>query len=222
VKKLINSFIGDIIEVENKEYTLTKKEEYLLNNTKAFRFTLFSDTNSIVIEIKREFALNYQIFKYSLIDSIAFSNNFISILGTNTLGYKNPKLSPSNIYKKVKLKKERYDLFKHIVSEDELPEDWEKEGYYKDENGNYYFFTKRYSPQIKKLSYEKRLSWEYKQDNNLRLMIETKGDKNSKIYIYKGKELRKSDLFVKSYRVLETSLQQERNQRQDSSHRLSF
>jgi len=218
LKKLLNSYIGDIVEVENKEYTLTKKEEYLLNGNKAFRFTLFSDTQTIILEIKREFALNYQIFKYSLIDSFEYNNNFISILGTNTLGYNNPKLSKTSIYKKVKLKKERYDLYKHIVSEDDLPEDYQSQGYHKDANGYYYFFTKKYSPQIKKSAYEKRLSWEYKQDNNIRLMIETKGDKNSKIFIYKGKELRNSDLEVRSLRVLETSQQQEKSQRQDSHY----
>jgi len=212
LKSFHDYMIGDTIKVEGKTYTLTKKEEFYINGIKAFKLTLFSETQTIFLEIKRELALNYQIFKYSLLESIQNSGHFLSILGTNTLGYKNEKLSKSNVFKKVKIKKERYDLFKHIVTEDELPEDYQQKGYYKDENGNFYFFAKRYSPAIKELNSEKRLSWEYKQDNNLRLLIETKKEPNSMIYLYKGKELKPSEISVISNSHLKTSLPQEMNQ----------
>jgi hypothetical protein len=219
MKKLITTQVGDMLQLDGRSYTITQKDECYINGIKAYRLSLFNELESIMIEIKREFALNYQIFRYSLVESIKYNPIFLSILGTNTLGYKNPKLSNSNIYKKVKIKNEKYDLFKHIVAEDELPEDYQDRGYYKDENGNYYFFTKRYSPQLKEISNEKRLSWEYKQDNNLRLLIETKDSKNSNIFIYKGREILKSEITLINHdRVLKTPLQPQMNQIQDTPH----
>jgi hypothetical protein len=219
MKKLMSCQVGDIIYLDGKNYTVTQKKECFINDTKAFRISLFNELESILIEIKRELALNYQIFKYSLVESVKYNPVFISILGTNTLGYNNPKLSKSNIYKKVKIKKERYDLFKHIVEKDELPEDYKNKGYYKDENGSYYFFTKRYSPQLKKFSNENRLSWEYKQDNNLRLMIETKDSKNSNIFIYKGKEILNSEITIINLdKTLKTPLQPQMSQILDDPH----
>jgi hypothetical protein len=217
MKKLLSCQVGDIIYLDGKHYTVTQKNECFINDMKAFRISLFSELESILIEIKREFALNYQIFRYSLVESIKYNPVFLSILGTNTLGYNNPKLSKSNIYKKVKIKKERYDLFKHIVEKDELPKDYKNKGYYKDENGNYYFFTKRYSPQLKKFSDGNRLSWEYKQDNNLRLMIETKDSKNSNIFIYKGREILSSEITVINHdKVSKTPLQPQMSQIPDN------
>jgi len=217
LKSLYRSLVGDIISVEGQTYTLKKKEEFFLNDSKALKLSLYNHHECIFIEIKKEYALNYQIFKYKLVETLDPNPQFLTILGTNTLGYKNKKISKSDIFKKVKLKKERYDLFKHIVSKDELPEDYESKGYYHDENGNYYFFTKRYSPQIKKTDFEKKLSWEYKQDNNIRLLIETDFSKRSKIHIYKGKELKPTQ--IRPYNSLETSQQQERNQIPNTHHR---
>lgn len=218
MKSLYGCSVGDLVSIEGFLYTVSKREELFINNSKALRLTLSNERESFFVEIKKEFALNYQIFKYFLVESLPANPQFLSVLGTNTLGYKNEKISKSNIFKKVKLKKEKYDLFKHIVSEDELPEDYQSKGYYKDENGYYYFFTKRYSPQIKKSKNKNMLSWEYKQDNNIRLLIETEKQKNSKINIYKGKELKKEEIAILNPNSLEKSPQPKMNQIPNTLH----
>jgi len=220
MRHILSADIGSELVVENRCYTITGKKEFMVNNTKAYRVTLYNEYENIFLEIKRELALNYQIFKYSLIESIKNNQNFLSILGTNTLGYNNPKLSQNNIYKKVRVKKENYTLIKHIVTEDELPEDYQSKGYYHDENGYYYFFTKKYSPLIKEFEKTKVKVWEYKQNNNLRLLVETQEGKNSKIFIYKGKELKNSEvtLLKPADRAEETLPQQGRIQRPNTPY----
>ena len=42
--------------------------------------------------------------------------------------------------------------------------------------------------------FDEKIFWEYKQDNNTRLLIETKKNTNDKIFIYKGKELSLKDI----------------------------
>ena len=194
MKTLLELNVGSEIFVKNKAYMIIQKEKFFQNNAPAVRYTISNKREKKFLEIKREFALNYQIFLYELIESFAYDFSFLSILGTNTLGYKNPKISKNNIYTKVNLKNQKYDLIKHIVDKDDLPKDYLEKGYHQDEYGEWYFYTKRYKPTIREFDGKKLYLWEYKQNGNIRLQITTNYIEKSNILIFKGEELWQSEV----------------------------
>ena len=210
MNKLLKLKVGDEIYIKNTPFIVKSPQSFIQKGALAKSYLLKNKDSYFKLEIKKEFALNYQIFLYELVEKITYNKSFISILGTNTLGFNNPKISSSTVFSKVNLRAQKYDLIKHIVCEDELPLDHTAKGYHKDENGNWYFFTKKYSPLVRKTKDESRYIWEYKQDNNIRLQITTEADKSNYIYIYKGKELWQSEVsFSKS---LKTAPQQQKSQ----------
>lgn len=189
----LSFYQGDKAIIEQEEFTLQNRFEFILNNKTAVRYIFKNSHKTIIIEVKRELALNYQLFLYECIEELKYNNQFISILGTNTLSYDNKNLSIKPIYQKVNIKNEPFELIKHIIDEEELPLEYEKLGYYKDENDLWYFFTKKYSSTKRTYHSLEKESWEYKQDNNIRLFIEACQIDDS-IEIYKGKEIKKSDI----------------------------
>ncbi len=211
MKTIFNLNVEDKIFVKNKAYLITKKDNFLQNNSKAVSYTITNKKEVLVVEIKREFTLNYQIFLYKKVETLPFEVSFLSILGTNTLGFKNKKVSKNNIYTKINLKSQKYDLVKHIVDKEELPEDYLSKGYHLDEYGEWYFYTKRYEPTIRVTKQTKEQVWEYKQNGNIRLLISTDLNQKSKIDIFKGEELWQSD--VTTSKTLKTSPQAQKNQR---------
>jgi len=210
MKRLLKFKLGDEIYIKNRAFIVKSTQSFIQKGALAKSYLLKNKDSYFTLEIKKEFALNYQIFLYELVEKLSYNRSFISILGTNTLGFNNPKISPSTTYSKINLKDQKYDLVKHIVTEDELPFDYIAKGYHRDENGNWYFFTKKYSPLVRKTKDESRYIWEYKQNNNTRLLITTNADKNDYIYIYKGKELWQSEVSLS--KSLKTSPLQQKSQ----------
>lgn len=189
----LSFYKGDKATIEKKQYYLKDRLEFTTNSKTAVKYVFENSSKTLIVEVKKELALNYQLFLYECIEELKYNNQFLSILGTNTLSYDNTILSNEPIYQKVKIKNESYELIKHIVEEDELPTNHEQLGYYQDENSNWYFFTKKYSSIKRTYDKEDKDSWEYKQDNNLRLFIEASKDSDL-IQVYKGKEIKKSDI----------------------------
>ncbi len=202
MKNMFDLNIGENIEIEGISYKIILKKEFYCNNSKGMRYIIKNSFDQFILDIKREFALNYSMFIYSFVEKIKYNTTFISILGTNTLGYKNPNISSNNIYKKVKIKNQKYDLVKHIVPKEELPEDYKQKEYRQDGYGNWYFFTKRYLPSTKKFKDTKYDFWEYQQ-NNIRLLIEVDSYKKEDIKIYKGKEITLNNISLYTSQIID-------------------
>jgi hypothetical protein len=196
----------DLVVISNNIYHLKDILEFTLNGKKAFRYIFENNYRDILVEVKKELTLNYQIFLYKSIDIVDYSSQFISMLGANTISYPNSLVSNRPIFKRVNMRGELYEVIKHIVDEEELPEDFQDLNYHVDENGVYYFLTRKYNS-TKRLYCSNNLteSWEYKQDGNIRLLIESHPNSN-RVLIYKGEEIRKSE--IKSLKHCETVLSQ--------------
>jgi len=169
-------------------------------NSLACRYKLFNKTENkeIWLEVKKDRALNYQLFCYEQVKHMDYDPSFLALVGTQTIGYNNPneKVTTQMVYNRIPKKGEVIMPIKHLVSDDELPENPKEHGYHKDANGNWYFMTKRSNGTLKKFDDTLKIrSWEYKHKQN-RLLIEMQ-DQNSlltNITIYEGKEIARRDL----------------------------
>ncbi len=169
-------------------------------NSIACRYQLFCqiDGKEIWLEVKKDRALNYQLFYYEKAQIVKNCPSFLAIVGTQTLGYHNPseKNTKQIIYNRIPKKGEIVMPVKHLISEDELPQDPHLNGYYKDANENWYFMTKRSEGTLKNFDNNLKMrSWEYKHDQN-RLLIEMLDfDKTlTDITIYEGREIQRKNL----------------------------
>jgi hypothetical protein len=185
----------------------SKKELYIcqkiLNFTDAqgsvaCRYQLLRDDDDkeIWLEVKKDRAHNYQLFYYEKVQELEYNPSFLALVGTSTIGYHNPNDKEQTTYNRIPKKGETIMPIKHLVSEDELPESPEEEGYNKDGNGNWYFMTKRSEGTLKNFdNNSKKRSWEYKHQHN-RLLIEMQDENNTftDITIYEGRELERKNL----------------------------
>ncbi len=169
-------------------------------NSIACRYQLFRqiDEKEIWLEVKKDRALNYQLFYYEKTQIVKSCPSFLAIVGTQTLSYHSPdqKDTKQIIYNRIPKKGEIVMPVKHLVSEDELPQDPYLNGYYKDANENWYFMTKRSEGTLKNFDNNLKMrSWEYKHDQN-RLLIEMPYFENTltDITIYEGREIQRKNL----------------------------
>jgi len=164
-------------------------------NSLASRYELLSKVGKTIwLEVKKDRALNYQLFYYEKVQQLDYDPSFLALVGTQTLGYTNPKKESlfQTVYDRIPKKGEVVMPIKHLVSEDELPINPKENGYYKDANGNWYFMTKRSEGTVKRFEDSLKIrSWEYKNKHD-RLLIEMRDRKN--ITIYEGKEIARRDL----------------------------
>ena len=154
------------------------------------------DEKEIWLEVKKDRAQNYQLFYYEKVEEMEYNPSFLALVGTQTIGYHSPNNKKQVVYNRVPKKGELVMPIKHLVSEDELPENPEENGYFLDANNNWYFLTKRSEGTLKNFNNNlKKRSWEYKHDHS-RLLIEMKDFNNSltDITIYEGRELARRDL----------------------------
>ncbi len=155
-----------------------------------------SDNKEIWLEVKKDRAHNYQLFYYEKVQELEYNPSFLALVGTSTIGYHNPNETEQTIYNRIPKKGETIMPIKHLVSEDELPENPEAEGYNKDGNGNWYFMTRRSEGTLKNFgSNLKKRSWEYKNEQT-RLLIEMQDENNAftDIIIYEGREIERKNL----------------------------
>ncbi|HIP01965.1 MAG TPA: hypothetical protein EYH01_05460 [Campylobacterales bacterium] len=155
-----------------------------------------SDEKEIWLEVKKDRAHNYQLFYYEKVQELEYNPSFLALVGTSTIGYQNPNETEQTIYNRIPKKGESIMPIKHLVSEDELPENPKEEGYSKDGNGNWYFMTRRSEGTLKNFgSNLKKRSWEYKNEQT-RLLIEMQDENNAltDIIIYEGREIERKNL----------------------------
>lgn len=169
-------------------------------NSKACRYKLISklDYKEIWLEVKKDRAHNYQLFYYKKVEELEYDPSFLALVGTQSIGYFSPNSNTKEqvIYNRIPKKGEIVMPIKHLVSEDELPNDPLENGYFKDGNNNWYFMTKRSEGTLKNFSNKlKKRSWEYKYEQN-RLLIEMQDFDNTlkDIIIYEGKEIERRNI----------------------------
>ncbi len=194
----------DIISFENGQNYISTR--YLLSNEK----------DSYILDVQKDSMRNISLTCYHLIEKMEFDLNFLSLVGTSPLGYHNPQM-PNIDYILYEMKEkfhEDHEMIKFMVTEEELPENPSDMGYYQDGNRNWYFMTNRTKGSLLKFEDDYKLSWEYKQEKDERLLIELKAFKNMQeyihkqptIYIYEGKSLHRRDIkIVEEERLLETA-----------------
>ena len=166
----------------------------------ACRYQLIDEkTNEeIWLEVKKDRALNYQLFYYKQVEQIEYNPTFLALVGSSTIGYQNPHREKEKqvIYNRIIKKGEIIMPIKHLVSEDELPTNPNSHGYYKDGNDNWYFMTRKSEGTVKRFDNNlKKRSWEYKYKQT-RLLIEMAdfNDTLTDITIYEGKEITRKDI----------------------------
>ena len=163
-----------------------------------YQLSLKSDGKEIWLEVKKDRAHNYQLFYYKKVQELEYNPSFLALVGTSTIGYNNPNKinQEQTVYNRIPKKGEMIMPIKHLVSEDELPDNPNENGYNQDGNGNWYFMTKRSEGTLKKFDNNlKKRSWEYKHKQN-RLLIEMQDVNNTltDITIYEGKEIERKNL----------------------------
>jgi len=182
-----------------------KKELYICQNISNFRDSQNSlatryellrkeDNKEIYLEVKKDRALNYQLFYYEVVQEMEYNPSFMALIGTSTIGYNPPdaKHASQVIYNRISKKGEDTMPIKYIVEDSEIPANPSQEGYYKDGHGNWYFMTKKSKGTLKEFDNNlKKRSWEYKNNQN-RLLIEVENQDN--IIIYEGREIARRDL----------------------------
>ena len=185
-------------------------------NYMSTRYLLSNDDERYLLDVQKDSMQNISLTCYHLIEKMEFDLNFLSLVGTSPLGYHNPNI-PNIDYILYEMKENFHDdneMIKFMVTKEELPENPKELGYYQDGNKNWYFMTNRTKGALLKFNDDYKLSWEYKQEKNERLLIELQAYKNMQeymhkkptIYIYEGKSLHRRDIkILEEERVLETA-----------------
>jgi hypothetical protein len=202
--RIQNSLVREIyVCIECEEFTDAQ-------NSPACRYKMVRtfDNDEIWLEVKKDRAHNYQLFYYEKVEELDYNPTFLALLGSTTIGYNAPatKKDEQIIYNIIHKKGEQLKPIKHIVDADELPENPNAHGYYKDANENWYFMTKQSNGSVKTFHNQQKRSWEYKNSND-RLLIEMQeGDIYSDISIYEGQEIARRDLKKIDIREVELEL----------------
>jgi hypothetical protein len=185
-------------------------------NYPATRYILKKEGETYILDVQKDKLLNISLTCYQLIEEMEFDLNFLSLVGTSPLGYHNPTMPNIDyvLYENLEKFHHDYETIKFMVTKEELPENPEEMGYYQDGNGNWYFMTTRTKGTLLKFEDNYKLSWEYKQEKNERLLIELQAYKSMQeyiqqqptIYIYEGTSLQRKDIkIVQEERVLESA-----------------
>lgn len=177
-------------------------------NYRSTRYLLEKEGEHYILDVQKDSMQNITLTCYQLIEEMDFDLNFLSLVGTSPLGYHNPKMPNIDyiLYEKVEKLHQDEETIKFMVTQEELPKDPEEMGYYQDGNGHWYFMTKRVKGSLLKFEEDYKLSWEYKQEKNERLLIELEAftnmqeyiQKQPTIYIYEGQSLQRRDIKILS------------------------
>ncbi|OQX73947.1 MAG: hypothetical protein B6D59_04040 [Campylobacteraceae bacterium 4484_4] len=182
------------ISFENR-YNIPAKRYYLKEERSGKRSLL---------DIEQDLMKNFTITWYEEVEEMPFDLNFLSLVGTSPLGYHNPKYPNIDyiMYQRISDPTDETELLTFYVTEDELPERPEENGYFKDANGNWYFLTRRASGALLHFENRYRLCWHYRQDQDERLMIEMDAYRSMteytkyrpSIHIYEGRVIKRRDI----------------------------
>ncbi len=184
----------EVIAFENRFNIPAKR--YLLEDMESGRDGL--------LDIEQDLMKNITLTWYEEIEQMAFDLNFLSLVGTSPLGYHNPRYPNIDfiMYQRISDPLEDTELLTFYVTEDELPEHPEENGYFQDGNGNWYFLTRRANGALLNFGDEYRLCWYYRQEGRERLMIEMKAYRSMTeytkyrptIHIYEGSEIKRREI----------------------------
>jgi len=194
----------DVVTFENRQ------------NYMSTRYSLSHDKERYLLDVQKDSMQNISLTCYHLIEKMEFDLNFLSLVGTSPLGYHNPTMPNIDyiLYDKLEKFHEDNEMIKFMVTKEELPANPKEMGYYQDGNNNWYFMTQRTKGALLKFEDDYKLSWEYKQEKDERLLIELQAFKNMQeyihkqptIYIYEGKSLHRRDIkIVEEEKLLETA-----------------
>jgi hypothetical protein len=193
----------DIVEYEN---------EY---NYNCSRYILSSEHSSSlhILDVQKNYDKDIKLTCYRLLEEMEFDLNFLSLVGTSPLGYHRPDMKNIDyiLYDLIKKHNSDMDSIKFMVTKEELPSSPEEKGYAQDGNGNWYFMANRTKGSMLKFDDAYKLSWEYKQDEDERLLIEMKAQKGMQeyiknepsIYVYDGKALKRKDVKIVQEELIE-------------------
>ncbi len=201
------------IEIDNKRdsssrlYSVVDVEEYQNHlNYYSNRYILGSEDSDelYMLDIQKNASQDIVMTLYTHLESMEFDLNFLSLVGTSPLGYRHPKLDHIDyvLYEIIEDEMSEKEFIKYVVTEDELPKNPKKTGYFQDGDGNWYFLSdKNQGELLNFFDYYKR-AWRYKQEGYERLLIEMDSYINFEdlmvikpnIDIFEGVELSRRDI----------------------------
>ncbi len=197
------------LNIRNKKEVFKCEEIIAYENAANFistRYLLSHKDAHYILDVQKDAMKNISLTCYQLIEKMEFDLNFLSLVGTSPLGYHNPKLPNIDyvLYEKLERYHDDTEMIKFMVTKEELPDNPKEAGYYQDGNGHWYFMTTRTKGALRKFEDDYRLTWEYKQEKDERLLIEMKAFKNMQeyihqqpdIYIYEGTALHRRDIKI--------------------------
>lgn len=205
----IGSFIelNEVDAIENHLFVCTDvKPYYNQYNYQSFRYMLKSHINEeeYILDVSKCYNKDIKIVCVKEIEELDFDQNFLSLVGTSPLGYNHPDIQNIDfVLYNIEVNPLNYsEDIKYVVLEDELPKNPKEHGYMQDGNGNWYFLAKKDCGFLLEFEEDFKRVWEYKQDENERLIIEIEALKSSWDYIkekppikiYSGKRLARSDI----------------------------
>jgi hypothetical protein len=198
--------------IDDEESLLCRCEDVIWyeneHNYNCSRYILSSDESSslYILDVQKTYNKDIKLTCYRLLEEMEFDLNFLSLVGTSPLGYHRPDMKNIDyiLYDLIKKENSDIDSIKFLVTKDELPDNPEEKGYAQDGNSNWYFMANRTKGSMLKFSDDYKLSWEYKQEENERLLIEMIAQKGMQdyiknepsIYVYDGKALKRKDIKI--------------------------
>jgi hypothetical protein len=202
--------LSHVDSIEEHLFKCKETERYYNQyNYPSFRYILESQSNfgEYILDIGKCYNKDIKILCYKKLETMEFDQNFLSLVGTSPLGYHHPDMKNIDfiLYNIVKTPLSESDDLKYIVLNEELPNNPQDHGYLKDGNGNWYFLAKRDLGTLIEFEDHFKRVWEYKQDDNERLLIEIEALKNSweymrkkpNINVFSGKRLKRREIKLK-------------------------
>jgi len=202
--------LKEIDDIDNHPFICEDIESYINQfNYPSYRYYLRSliTYDTYILDVQKCYNQDIKLLCIKEEERLEYDQNFLSLVGTSPLGYNHKELQHIDfiLYNIVSNPMSSFETIKYIVDKDELPSNPEEKGYLKDGNNNWYFLAKKDDGAIIKFENAYKRVWEYKQDEDQRLIIETKALKSEWEYIkirpdisiYIGKRLHRRDIRLK-------------------------
>ncbi len=169
-----------------------------------YRLQSLLDQNELELEVFKDTKQNFHIQAYICMEEKPFSVDFLSILGTDSIGFMQQRKDHEpvhTVYDRILQPDEALDHYKYICDPEELPDDPYALGYTQDGNGNWYMMITRSQGRIKQFyNGQKRRCWEYYDSDSheslLIEMIEAPSPSDRKFLIYRGIRLMREQIHI--------------------------
>jgi len=169
------------------------------SNTVRYHLQDMDNNQNYILELHKDKNQNFHIHYYKLLEQKPYSHVFISILGTQSIGYqlKTDKNEHFGIYNIVTNKNEKLTTYKYIADIDDLEKHPSFYGYKKDANNNWYILMQKSKGILKNFTNNQiKRSWTYQQaTNTLLIEIDEKSKQEKKYFdIFHGKALKRTEI----------------------------